>query len=778
MELTDSPSPSPVLPKRTRAVSAAVPVGELSVRVGDRLGRYVIMGRLGQGGMGIVYEAEDSLLNRRVAIKLLPKAVSSNHDALHRFLLEAQGAAKLNHPNVVAVYDIGETDGTHYIVMELIEGGSAQDILRNRGPFHWVEATTILMDVCRGVAAAHKAGLIHRDIKPANILRSTEGVVKLADFGLVKPAGVSGSSVTALGEVVGTPHYMSHEQSRCAALDERSDIYSLGATYFALLTGRPPFNAADPMQILFAHCAHPIPDPRELVTGLPEACDAIIRKTMAKNRSQRHAGAGELLADLEQVVGVSTMKVGSTVDDERQPPLVWSRTVAAETTSALSLADGYPGERTQVVKGPGGRRWRPFALPVLCALVGAIALGVFPVTRREPGNLPVEPSITVTDDWHVLAADADEAIRIRNASAMKRVLDSIQVLQKRNQGLDDGHQEGVRQTLARLRKALAFRESITEKGLVLGLDGQVSSVVFSPDDRWLAAGQSHAAAGALVWDSLTGEKEYTLWPGKDASLVKVQSLAFADDSSVLAAACTDNMGVKLWFRDGGRQSTLDVGPGVNRATSVVFSPVTRDLVVGLEPFGSGKGKPYLKIWDVDTGREPFKFKGEHSDKVSSVAYCTGGHQIASGSSDKRVVMWNAATGRIWRELRTGLDIHAIACSPQGRTLAVAGQDREMSVLQFWDYAGERLLAVKPCPQGACRCIAFARHGDILACGNGTEISLWNPETYELLGTLTGHGYEVTSLAFSNEGGILASGSLDQTMRLWDVTRYLPTRPER
>src|SRR4051812_45416986 len=178
----NSPSQSPVLPRK-RSPAPQSPRQHDTVVGTNRLGRYQVIGRLGQGGMGVVYQAEDTLLKRKVAIKLLPRDFSANPEALKRFLREGQAAAKLNHVNVVAVYDIGEAQGSHYIVMELITGGSAQDFLRTQGPFHWTEATSILMDVCRGVAAAHKAGLIHRDIKPANILRSTEGVIKLGDFG-------------------------------------------------------------------------------------------------------------------------------------------------------------------------------------------------------------------------------------------------------------------------------------------------------------------------------------------------------------------------------------------------------------------------------------------------------------------------------------------------------------------------------------------------------------------------------------------------------------------
>ena len=775
MEQSGSPSKSPVLPKRSRRESRAVPDNEPADPNSLRLGRYQITSRLGQGGMGVVYEAVDTLLDRSVAIKLLPKEVSASPEALARFLREAQGAAKLSHPNVVAVHDIGESNGTHFIVMELIKGGNAQDILRTKGAFYWAEATAILADACRGMEAAHKAGLIHRDIKPANILRSTQGIVKLGDFGLVKPTGLKGTAVTALGEVVGTPHYMSPEQSRCAALDERSDIYSLGATYYALLTGRPPYQAADSMQILFAHCAKPIPDPRKIVRNVPAECTTIIHKAMAKNRAERYTSAGELLADLERVLDLKPLKTNAAATP---PPPIWNRTNSGDVTNPLSLADAYPAERTVAISGRKRRRWVIFGLGILSILAATVLLVV--LLKGRIGSTPIpQPvdAIVQKDEWPELAAGADKAIRSRNASAMRDVLDDIKVLQKRTHVQEPGRSALIGQTITRLEKALAFRESITEKGLVLGLDGQVTSVAISPDDHWLAAGQSHGGAGALVWDSHTGEKRHTLWSRKGNTFLKVQGLAFSHDSAILAAACADHVGVLLWNRGSGKESALEVDPGVNRVTSVAFAPSTRNLIAGFEPFGIGKGKPYLKIWNLDTGKEPFLFKAEHSHMVWSVAYLTGGQQVASGSQDKRVVMWNAETGRIWRELRTGLEIRAIACSPQGRVMAVGGMDQENSTLQFWDYAGERLLAVKPSPQGPCSCVAFSRNGHLLASGNGSHIMLWNPETFELLGTLTGHGFQVTSLAFFADSGILASGSLDQTMRLWDVTRFLPARPE-
>ncbi len=719
----------------------------------SRLGRYRITGSLGQGGMGVVYEAEDTLLKRQVALKLLPKEISSHPEALSRFYREGQGAARLNHPNVVAVYDIGESQGTPFIVMELVRGGSAQDYLRIHGRFLWAEATSIALDVCRGMVAAHKAGLIHRDIKPSNILRSSEGIVKLGDFGLVKPVGRS-DDVTTLGGVIGTPAYMSPEQGQGGTVDERSDLYALGATYFALLTGRPPYQGADAVQVLFAHCGQPIPDPRATDPEIPEACTAIIHKAMAKNRVQRYSNGAALLADLEKIL--------TGTAPTQSAPFVWTD---ADATDPFRIADSPHSERAMRFPAVQQKSWKALAwslgaLLLIFALVIAYAFSVRNLTEVDK------------DDWPSVAAASEQAIRYRQPPEMTKALEKLQILQKRLGPVEDAEQ---RKAISRLERALAFRESITEKGLVLAMSGQVSSVGFSPDDRWIGAGNAQADGGVVIWDSHTGEKRFILGARRNNVTVKVLALSFSHDSKLVAVGCDDGMGVKYWEIETGNESTVAVDKSVNRVVALAFAPGSRKLTAALEPFVAGPGRTYLRIWDIDTGRESFPFKVEHRGKVWAVTYSAAGQQIASGSQDKRVVMWNADTGRIWRELRTGLFIKAIACAPRGGVLAVAGLDQATPALQFWDYAGERMLQAIPSAHGECRALAYSPDGSILACGSGSKILLLNAETYALLGTLTGHGQAVASLAFSGKGGILASGSDDQTLRLWDVSRVLPAR---
>lgn len=779
MNPSGSPSQSPMLPKPGTSKTPA----DLAASKNARLGRYVIVGRLGAGGMGVVYEAEDSLLHRRVAIKLLPREVSTSPEALKRFLREARSAASLNHPNVVAIYDIGETaDHVHYIVMELIKGCSAEEVIRRHGPFPWPEATRILAEVCQGVSAAHQAGLIHRDIKPANILRSSEGIVKLGDFGLVKAAGRKGTVVTALGDVLGTPHYMSPEQANGGLVDERSDIYALGATYFTLLTGRPPFPLADTAQVLFAQCSQSVPDPRDVVPGIPKKCSEIIRSCMAKNRGHRPASVLLVLSVLEdvlkQIPGSRSGAEGATA------PFVWETGGAAGPMGPPSLATKYPAERTEGKRGPRSSR-RTIALAIVGLALSAIVTGMVPVAGvflwrndvRTPEPGPAAAAV-VAEDWPTLAASAEAAIRARNAASMKASLEKLRVFQKRLPDEQPLQLEAIRKAISTLEKSITFRERITEKGLVVGLDGHVTSVVFSPDDRLLFSGQGSGGGGAIGWDSYTGEKRFTLWPRTANTPAKVQSLAFSHDSGSLAAAFIDPPAVRVWELANAKEIPLLANPAnIKRVLTVSFAPTTRDLVAGFEPFTEGRGRPYLKIWNLNSGREPFAFKAEHSGKIASVAFAPGGEQVATASHDRRVILWNADTGRVWRELRTGMLLHSVACAPQGRLLVATGLDKESWNVQFWDYAGERVLATRASPHGACRCAAFSRDGTVLAVGSGARVLLWNPETQELLAALEGHGQDVTSLAFAAEGGILASGSDDQTVRLWDVARFSLARIE-
>ncbi|MEM9657045.1 MAG: serine/threonine-protein kinase, partial [Planctomycetota bacterium] len=271
--------------------------------VGRNLGKYEIVSVLGVGGMGVVLKARDPSIERDVAIKVLPQEFAADQLALHRFLAEAKSAGKLNHANAVTIYEVGQEGKVHYLVMEVVGGGSAADYLEKCGPYAAVDATRIIADACKGLAAAHKQGLVHRDVKPANLMLTEEGEVKVADFGLAKQALDRSMMMTRAGQLVGTPYFMSPEQCEGGDVDPRSDIYSLGAAYYNLLTGRSPYEeSASVVQVMYAHCKAGPPDPREVRPSAPAACAAIIQRAMATNPADRYQSMDEMRADLEAVL--------------------------------------------------------------------------------------------------------------------------------------------------------------------------------------------------------------------------------------------------------------------------------------------------------------------------------------------------------------------------------------------------------------------------------------------------------------------------------------------
>jgi hypothetical protein len=274
---------------------------------GKRIGQYRMVRFLGKGAAGSVYEAVDTLTDDTVAIKLLSPAAATDARTRSRFLAEARLAGRVSHPHLVAVRGAGQADNRVFLVMELVRGGSCADRLRADGPMPEPLATKLVRQAAAALSAVHAAGILHRDIKPANLMLDADGNAKLTDFGLAKGLAASDVSLTRPGELMGTPNYMSPEQCRGEQPDARSDLYSLGATYYCLLTGRPPFSAGNRGQaeshavVMAKHLREPVPDPRSLRPELPEAVSRIIRRSMAKDPAARYRSAEEMIADLDRV---------------------------------------------------------------------------------------------------------------------------------------------------------------------------------------------------------------------------------------------------------------------------------------------------------------------------------------------------------------------------------------------------------------------------------------------------------------------------------------------
>ena len=260
--------------------------------IGDR---YEIVDKVGSGGMSDVYKALDHKLNRYVAIKVLKPEFSEDKTFVSKFKVEAQSAAGLVHPNIVNVYDVGEDDTLHYIVMELIDGITLKKYIEKKGPLPVKEAVSIAIQVSQGIEAAHNNNIIHRDIKPQNIMISREGKVKVTDFGIARAA----SSNTINSNAMGSVHYISPEQARGGYIDEKSDIYSLGITLYELITGKVPFEGDSTVSVALQHINDEIPSPKEIVPDLPVSVEKIILKCTQKSVDRRYQNMEDVIADLK-----------------------------------------------------------------------------------------------------------------------------------------------------------------------------------------------------------------------------------------------------------------------------------------------------------------------------------------------------------------------------------------------------------------------------------------------------------------------------------------------
>jgi serine/threonine protein kinase len=310
----------------------------------ERIGRYHVIERIGRGGMGVVYRARDEAVGRDVALKVLTADVEDDPDIRTRFYREAEAAARLSHPNIITIFDVGEDGDRFFIVMELLRGATLKDFLKQGDAAGIDRKLDLMIQLSAGLGAAHNASIYHRDIKPGNIFVRADGLLKILDFGVARLAS---SSMTAAGFIVGTPDYMSPEQARGADIDGRSDIFSLGGVFYFMLTGRKPFPAND-LPTLFRQIQST--DAPPLGVDAPPELTTVIMKALSKKRETRYQNCQELLADLDLVrrrypldarrttAGAQTMTEGAAnVPGAR--PIVTAATPALQAGSEASATD-------------------------------------------------------------------------------------------------------------------------------------------------------------------------------------------------------------------------------------------------------------------------------------------------------------------------------------------------------------------------------------------------------------------------------------------------------
>lgn len=355
--------------------------------------RYQLVKSLGEGGMADVHLAIDTILNREVAVKILRGELSHDPVTLVRFSREANAASKLNHPNVVQVYDVGEVNERHYIVMEYIRGRSLKQLIQRRGALHKEEAVNIMRQLVSAIACAHSHNIIHRDIKPQNVLVKDDGTVKITDFGIA--IANNAVQLTQNDSVLGSAHYLAPETTRGEPATVQIDIYALGIVFYELLSGTVPFSGDNPVQIAMKHLSEEIPSIREFNPSLPQSIENIIIKATVKNRQFRYQSADEMLKDLEECLNkehAHDPKVVFDMHDEEQGK---TRVITSEP-SQKRKEPSHTHHEEEKPKGP----WVGILLTLIGALVvtGIIYFSGIVGYLSQPQTLVVPDVSSMTED--------------------------------------------------------------------------------------------------------------------------------------------------------------------------------------------------------------------------------------------------------------------------------------------------------------------------------------------------------------------------------------------
>jgi len=685
-----------------------------------RLGPYRVLQVLGAGGMGVVYRAEDPLLQRAVALKAMLPGLAASGAAKQRFLREARAAAGLKHDHIVAIYQVGEDRGAPFLAMEFLEGESLDERLKRQGKLPLAEVLRIGREVADGLEVAHAKGLIHRDIKPANIWleklpgdRRSSGPryrVKILDFGLAR-ATADDSHLTQSGAIIGTPAYMAPEQAQGKGVGPRSDLFSLGCVLYRMCTGQPAFRGSDSISTLVAVATEDPPPPRAIDPGLPPALSDLVMRLLAKKPEQRPASAAEVA---ERLDALARGGAGRTTKS-KPAAAVRPRRESASATVALRAADRgaakpWPMRTILILAGSG--------LAALCILVVLIVL-----LSGSGGEGP--PAADNGSPQQKKQARTDLEVQPLELAAGDP-LSGLAVVRK------PAVLPGVRSWTLLTRPHVCTVTVLAyspDGGLLAsaGLDGHIR----------LWAPQTGTLVGALVG--------HGNW---------VFALAWSADGHYLASAGSDAT-VRIWEpRRGVLVRTFQTRVTQNNAPAWLS--------------GGSQLAYQLQIWDARNGRDlqTVSLRGDAKDMLTA-SWSPGGKRLATGHQQPNVNVWDPDSGRLLHKMAGAGG--ALSWAPNGKTLASwympGGGDR---IIRLWTMDSGQVLGLEGHPN-LVMSVAWNPDGKGLASAslNDRVVRLWDTSTGKQIGALPGHYVDVDAVAWSPDGKTVASGDPQGTVRLWD-----------